>query len=191
MTAEMVCPGNTAIKRRAPSLIARTIMQHPFISELEVASVLDFGCGWGADVQHYQRCGLRADGYDPDPRFNSTELPRCLYDLVTMIYVLNVVPTLALRHEAVANARQLLRPGGVLLLATRSALAVQREAVRNRWAAWGDGYVSHKRRRTFQRGHASTELEEILITAKLVPLPRRLHFSNAVAHAMGRLAYSS
>ena len=67
-----------------------------------------------------------------------------------------------------------LAPEGVLIVATRSAAAIRREAARNGWRAWGDGFVSHERRGTFQHGMDAEEivgLGEMLGLRPQRPLP--------------------
>jgi len=64
------------------------------LEELGVRSILDFGCAYGADVAFYRENGYDAEGYDIEPRFGRAEITGALYDLVTVVYVVNVLPTL-------------------------------------------------------------------------------------------------
>ena len=43
-------------------------------------------------------------------------------------------------------------------MATRSTAAIRSEAARNGWRAWGDGFVSHEGRGTFQHGMDAEEI---------------------------------
>jgi hypothetical protein len=154
----------TAIARRAPS--APAIAVTPLIervlantgSDPAVRGVLDYGCGWGADVNYFRGVGIDADGYDPHPPFGFAELPAALFVVVTLIFVLNVLPTREDRLKAMRGATARLAPDGVLIAATRSSAAVQREADRRGWRPSGDGFISHEGRDTFQRGMDPDEI---------------------------------
>lgn len=93
------------------------------ISALGVRSVLDYGCGWGKDVEFYRANALVADGYDPEPRFGWTTLPSQQYDLVCVVFVINVLPSVPHRLAAVRSAASFSRPGGYVLIAARSPRA--------------------------------------------------------------------
>ena len=106
--------------------------------------VLDYGCGRGADVNYFRSLGIDAVGYDPHAPFGFAESPTGLFMVVTLIFVLNVLPTVEARLEVMRGAAARLAPEGVLIVATRSSAAVRSEAARNGWRAWGDGFVSHE-----------------------------------------------
>ena len=154
----------TAIARRGPSAPATVL--RPFIERVvadsawggAVRAVLDYGCGRGADVDYFQSLGMDAVGYDPHAPFGFAETPTGLFLLVTLIFVLNVLPTVDARLEVLRTAAARLAPGGVLIVATRSSAAVRTQAARNGWRAWGDGFVSHEGRGTFQHGMDIEEL---------------------------------
>jgi hypothetical protein len=78
--------------------------------------------------------------------------------VVTMILVLNVLPTVEARLEVMRGAAARLAPEGALIVATRSTATIRREAARNGWRAWGDGFVSHECRCTFQHGMDAEEI---------------------------------
>jgi hypothetical protein len=170
----------TAIARPGPSAPARTLT--PCIKRVLAASpqdplargVLDYGCGRGADVNYFRGLGIDAGGYDPHPPFGFAESPTGLFMVVTLIFVLNVLLTAEARREAMRGAAAHLAPEGVLIVATRSTAAIRREAARNGWRAWGDGFVSHERRGTFQHGMDAEEiggLGEMLGLRPQRPLP--------------------
>lgn len=148
----------TAMRRRAPS--APAVASLGAIVEwasLDVGGpdcgdLLDFGCGTGADVRHYRELGLDAVGYDPHEPFGFSEQPNRQFKVVTLMFVLNVIPTVAERLEALRSAASFLVPGGRLVVATRSPAAIHEAADRGDWRAWGDGFVSHEGRSTFQHG---------------------------------------
>ena len=133
--------------------------------------VLDYGCGRGADVNYFRSLGIDADGYDPHAPFGFAESPTGLFMVVTLIFVLNVLPTVEARLEVMRGAAARLAPEGVLIVATRSTAAVRREAARNGWRAWGDGFVSHEGRGTFQHG---MDAEEIVGLGEMLGLRSQL-----------------
>jgi hypothetical protein len=171
----------TAIARRRPSAPASVL--RPFIECVvahgapgrSVRAVLDYGCGRGADVDYFRSLGIDAVGYDPHVPFDFAKSPTGLFMVVTLIFVLNVLPTVQARLEVLRRAAARLAPDGVLIVATRSAAAVRHQAARSGWRAWGDGFVSHEGRGTFQHGMDIEELArlgEMLGLRPLGPLPR-------------------
>lgn len=148
----------TAIKRQSPSQIARMLDEQGVLSSLGVQSILDFGCGYGADVEFYRSIGYEADGFDIEPRFGWTQRSERLHDLVTLVFVVNVLPTSEDRVSVVRDAAQHVRPGGYLLIAARSESAISAEARKGNWAPFNDGWISAPQKGTFQKGIALAEL---------------------------------
>jgi hypothetical protein len=170
----------TAIARRGPSAPATAV--RPFIERVlaessadpSVGGILDYGCGRGADVTYFRSLGIDVDGYDPHVPFGFAEPPTGLFMVVTLIFVLNVLPTVDARIEVLRAAAARLAPDGVVIVATRSSAAVRNEAARSGWRAWGDGFVSHEGRGTFQHGMDAEEivrLGEMLGLRFQPPLP--------------------
>jgi hypothetical protein len=149
-------PHKTAVSRCRPSPFARSIEKSRQLDGIR--SVLDYGCGRGADVHFYRRIGLIADGYDPHPSFGWHAQPHGAYDLVTIIFVLNVLPNPWERFIVLRNASRHLADGGCMLVACRSPRAIERIASRRRWPRHNDGYWSSERKGTFQRGISTQEL---------------------------------
>ena len=135
----------TAIARRRPSVPATTLRSsiEAVIAESarapSVRAVLDYGCGRGADVEYFRSLGMDAVGYDPHVPFGFAESPTGLFTVVTLIFVLNVLPTVEARLEVLRGAAARLAPDGVLIVATRSSAAVRDQAARSGWRAWGMG----------------------------------------------------
>ena len=170
----------TAIARRGASgpatalrpCIERVLAVSP--KDPSVRGVLDYGCGRGADVNYFRSLGIDVCGYDPHAPFGFAESPTALFMVVTLIFVLNVLPTAEARLEVMRGAAARLAPEGALIVATRSTATIRREAARNGWRAWGDGFVSHERRCTFQHGMDAEEivgLGEMLGLRSQRPLP--------------------
>lgn len=165
-------PRRSAPAKELTPFIERVLAASP--KEPSVRGVLDYGCGRGADVNYFRSLGIDVCGYDPHAPFGFAESPTGLFMVVTLIFVLNVLPTVEARLEAMRGAAARLAPEGVLTVATRSRAAVRREAARNGWRAWGDGFVSHERRCTFQHGMDAEEivgLGEMLGLRSKRPLP--------------------
>jgi len=162
----------TAMTRRSPSPFARSVPE-VVAPKLSVGSVLDYGCGRGTDVAHYRKAGLRADGYDPYLPFGWARqpTPRAGYDLVTLVFVLNVLPDPWERVRVLKQAATYLRPGGHMLVVTRSARDIQTRAAQAGWVRHNDGYWSSQRKHTFQRGISEAETERLARRPGLSPAP--------------------
>lgn len=129
----------TAMARRGPSPVARAVVDR-LVRRLPIESVLDYGCGRGVDVLYYRQLGLRADGYDPHPSFGWVTEPPGNYDLITVIFVLNVVADPATRLDILGHVAALVSAEGFVLLVTRSRRAIERQAAKSRWRKHNDGY---------------------------------------------------
>jgi hypothetical protein len=147
-------PGNTAIRRG--------LFRKEYLTAMSKrrTRILDYGCGFGDDVDWLRREGFTTAGFDPCPRRDEFGVsPRGVFDAVLMVYVVNVLP-LSQRMAALASAWKFVKPGGTLLVAARpSSLNV--EASTRGWRRHADGYISDPRRATFQRGFSSGELCKI------------------------------
>lgn len=176
----------TAIRRREASQIARKLIKQGLLQELGVHSILDYGCGWGKDVEFYRSQGFDADGYDPESKFGFNELPERSYDIVCLVFVINVLPNVEDRLDAVSAAAKCVRPGGSLLIAARSPRAVESEARKGAWDRVGDGYVSSGAKGTFQKGISEAEIAWLLGASGLTLQDCRLGLSAEVSFALGR-----
>ena len=119
----------TAKKRKALSAPMKWIASCGFLQR----QVLDFGCGRGDDVRNYCETypvlsgHLTLEGYDPnvimevrDARFHSDkESLRKKYDVITCIYVLNVVEFPEDRLQIENEIIDILRPGGRAFIVVR------------------------------------------------------------------------
>jgi Methyltransferase domain/Endonuclease/Exonuclease/phosphatase family len=162
-------PHRTAMVRQQPSPFARRFAESP--SRQGVRSVLDYGCGRGADVDFYRQAGFLADGYDPHPAFGWHMRPDGVYDLVTVMFVLNVLPDPWQRLQVLRDADRHLADGGRMLVVCRSPKAIEKHARRGQWPQHNDGYWSSASKGTFQRGISTEELMVLGCRAGLTPLP--------------------
>lgn len=113
----------TAKPRDTPSLPVRILHERRLIQ----GTVLDYGCGFGRDVQFLQTKGFDAHGYDPH---YFPDLPAKQFDTIVCFYVLNVLfPDEQV--EVLMNISRLLKPTG------RAYFAVRRDIQR-------DGFRTHQ-----------------------------------------------
>lgn len=120
-------PEKTAIHRKEPTTIAKKLVTL-IRGNPEIKSALDYGCSYGEDVYFYRRLGLRAEGYDPYPPFGSSKKPSGEFDLVTVIFVLNVLPHPWARLQVLREASQHLARHGIMVVATRSVEEIRHVA---------------------------------------------------------------
>lgn len=101
----------TAKEREKLSFPARIVSERGLLK----GSVLDFGCGFGKDVELLQQQGLSISGYD---KHYFPEYPKQQFDTIICFYVLNVL----LPEEQAAvliEVSQLLKPTGKAYFAVR------------------------------------------------------------------------
>ncbi|MFB6529882.1 methyltransferase domain-containing protein [Streptomyces sp. NPDC056399] len=161
-------PHKTAMSRQAPSPASRAVTEH-LAASLGVRTVLDHGCGRGADVAHYRAAGLEAEGFDPHTAFGWPRPDRAGFDLVTSMFVLNVLPDPWQRIQALRDAASFARPGGHLVVVTRSPDEIAKAAADGGWPAHHDGFWSSESKGTFQRGIDPHEVTALARQAGLAP----------------------
>jgi hypothetical protein len=176
----------TAIRRSEPSQIARNLVAQGVLKTLGVRRVLDFGCAYGVDAEFYREQGLDAHGYDVEPQFGRADMPEGVFDLVTVVYVVNVLPTLNDRLNVIRLAAEKVNAGGYLLVVARSESAIAREAQRGKWKPFSDGWISSLDKGTFQKGIPHSELAWLLGAVGMPVAPCGLRCSAEVAWIMGQ-----
>lgn len=128
-------PKDTAIRRTGPSAPLRyLIASGEFWRDASWSSfglngptILDYGCGHGADVEHLRSLGYDADGWDP---YWQPRRPAQRYDIVLCTYVLNVITCDAERAEALRQVQEWTKPGGVAFVTVRRDLDADTESQR-------------------------------------------------------------
>jgi SAM-dependent methyltransferase len=163
-------PHKTAMNRTGPSPASQAVTAY-LTRPLAVTSVLDHGCGRGADIAHYRSHHLDADGFDPHDGFGWPRPHRRDYDLVTSMFVLNVLPDPWQRIQALQDAASFTRPGGHVVVVTRSPDEIAKAATDGRWSPHQDGFWSSRSKGTFQRGIDSAEITALARWASLIPAP--------------------
>lgn len=119
---------------------------------LLLGNVLDYGCGKGTDVEF-----LGIEGYDP---FYFPELPRKLYDTVTMNYVINTITTHVNRMNAIREAWRYVDTGGMLIVVSRTYSEILKNAEKGNWKPHYGGYITSKE--TFQIGFEDEQIDQLL-----------------------------
>ncbi|MET7778105.1 methyltransferase domain-containing protein [Streptomyces mirabilis] len=161
-------PHKTAMSRQVPSPASRAVTEH-LTGPLGIRSVLDHGCGRGADVAHYRSAGLEAEGFDPHDDFGWPRPEQTGFDLVTSMFVLNVLPDPWQRIQALKDAASFARPGGHVVVVTRSPEEITKAAADGGWSVHHDGFWSSQAKGTFQRGIAPGEITALARQAGLQP----------------------
>ena len=112
----------TAKERDKISMPARMIEQQGFIK----GRVLDFGCGFGKDVEELKAKGYEIEGYDPHYFSN---YPKEKFDTILCFYVLNVLLP-EQQAQVMMQVSNLLKPSG------KAYFSVRRDITQ-------DGYRNH------------------------------------------------
>ena len=123
-------------------------------------SVLDYGCGRGADLRYLQSRRIKAEGWDPHFRPEGRVAPA---DVVNLSYVLNVIEDPSERAQALTRAYQL----------AKRLLIVGVRIDRFDGEEFGDGLITANG--TFQKIYAQAEfgkyLESVLRVSPIVAAP--------------------
>jgi hypothetical protein len=163
---------NTAMARKGASAPARELVKRGIIRPGQ--SVLDFGCGRGADVKFYSALPAAADGYDP--HWQPTRPYGKRFDRVTMMYVVNVIDDHASRVRALRSAASHMAPDGALVVVARAQKDIDDSRKwKGGWQQRGDGWLTPKQ--TFQKGFTQAELLALLQDAGLPARPLKLPLS--------------
>ena len=123
----------TAITRRKISRPMHWLISNNLITE---KSVLDYGCGRGTDVNFLKSLRYNVVGYDP---YFFPVMPLGSFDVVTCIYVLNVIPEEIERRDILYKGLEYLKAGGRMYAAIRADKANLKGWTRN--DTW-QGYVA-------------------------------------------------
>lgn len=142
----------TAIRRKGLSLPVRQALNDGVIDSL--ASVFDFGCGHGEDIELLGCQGIKCCGWDPAFRPDG---PHVSADVVNLGYVVNVIEDVAERQSTLRQAWGLCRRA---LIVSAQILVPGRG---NQQVEFGDGVLT--RRGTFQKFFTQGELREYIETA--------------------------
>lgn len=101
----------TAKERDSISFPARYLLKNNLLK----GKVLDFGCGFGSDVNTLKENGIDITGYD---KFYFPDFPNEKYDTIICLYVLNVLE-IEDQTKVLMQVSSLLKPGGIAYFAVR------------------------------------------------------------------------
>lgn len=107
--------GKSAMHRNSPSAPLRWLWGEGYIHNQ--TSVLDFGCGRGADGEFLRSEDIYVREFDPVHR-PDWKILRQRFDVVTCTYVFNVLPE-SMEKELLGTLRVLLNPGGKAYITVR------------------------------------------------------------------------
>jgi 2-polyprenyl-3-methyl-5-hydroxy-6-metoxy-1,4-benzoquinol methylase len=146
----------TAIGRPYASLPVRIYMQQRYNNASSKQTILDYGCGRGTDA-YYLSANANVVKYDPHYH-PSSEWTKHTYDTIFLTYVLNVLETQREMVEAIENCLSVLKPGGQLIITSRSITEIRTLATRKNWTPFGAGFITSLAKKTFQNGSLNTPL---------------------------------
>ena len=155
----------TAIYRKSMSAPVRELLQERMLGSIngitfstrKTLRILDYGCGHGVDVAMLGNCGYKTEGYDPNFQ---PKKPKGKFNVVLMIYVVNVIENAAELCEAVNDAWSYVRKGGQLVMVARSWYDIHHESIRAGWKKRGAGYITGSG--TFQRSFTPKQLDDMV-----------------------------
>jgi hypothetical protein len=165
--APTIRPENTARPRSGPSIPVKALEESGYLSEWNVKSILDFGCGYGADVAYLHSRKYDVPGYDPHLKFGRNLVPHKTYDLVLLVFVLNVLPSAAERIDTIRKAASYLKHDAKVFVVARAKADIERQARLRNWGPYADGYISDARKGMFQCGLSQCEMAALLGEAGL------------------------
>lgn len=146
-----IAPHKTAMTRKKPSLPLRKAMQHGFIRKDSV--VLDYGCGKGFDVTYLDSLHIEAFGYD---KYYHPFMPKGIFDVVMLSYVLNVIPDKQERIDVLKQAWD--KTDSVLVVSVRM---YEHMDYNYNWTPYNDGFVTSAN--TFQHYYRQGEIEQLFL----------------------------
>jgi len=140
----------TAIQRTKPSSPLMFCINEFNLND----RILDFGCGRGEDVRFLRSQGFNAFGFDPyhdtEESFFSSVIIMDECSIVLATYVLNTIDSLEKRKNILQLAWESLLPQGRMFVSCRNLKAIEKEAEKNKWEIFNDGFLT--RAGTFQKG---------------------------------------
>lgn len=159
---------------RHRAAIARTDISKPVRLAIECAilnkdtTFLDYGCGYGGDVDRTRKQGYTSTGWDPYYQPNNPLTPA---DIINLGYVINVIEDPAERREALVKAWELTQQ---VLIVSAQVLIAERSSGQ---IAYGDGIVT--RRNTFQKYYEQEELKAYIdqvLSVDSIPVALGIYF---------------
>ena len=154
---------NTAISRKTWSVPGRWLYEEFFKkNKIPLGSMLDFGAGRSKDSEYWSKAtGADAQAYD---KFYQPSRPDRKFELVTVIFVLNVVETDEERIVILNDAMQYVMPDGYIFIATRSKKDIANAVKKGKnWTKLPSGaYVSNPKKHTIQCGVDDQDIQSLI-----------------------------
>jgi len=160
----------TAITRKKWSKPGRWLYEEFFKkNKITLGSMLDFGAGKSIDSECWKKeTGCNEQAYDEyeQPGFPGRGIrPDRQFELVTVIFVLNVKETVEERIEILNDAMQYVMPDGYIFIATRSKKDIANAVKKGKnWTKLPSGaYVSDPRKNTIQCGVDDQDIQNLIL----------------------------
>lgn len=160
----------TAIYRDRWTKPGRWLYEHFFQKDnITLGSMLDFGAGKSIDSKYWlEKTGAIAQAYDQfeQPQFPGRgSRPDRKFELVTVIFVLNVVETDEERIAILNDAMHYVMPDGYIFIATRSKKDIANAVKKGKnWTKLPSGaYVSDPRKKTIQCGVDDQDIQSLIL----------------------------
>ena len=160
----------TAIYRDRWTKPGRWLYEHFFQKDnITLGSMLDFGAGKSIDSECWtEKTGAIAQAYDKfeQPQFPGRgSSPDRKFELVTVIFVLNVVETDEERIAILNDAMHYVMPDGYIFIATRSKKDIANAVKKGKnWTKLPSGaYVSDPRKKTIQCGVDDQDIQSLIL----------------------------
>lgn len=113
----------TAIKRTKMSQPTRVQLQNNLLKE----NILDFGCGYGKDVEELNKIGLNTVGYD---KYYQPVFPKDKFNTIICQFVLNTVDEKE-QESIIKQIKSLLKQNGKAYITVRRGLNEKNNKQRN------------------------------------------------------------
>ena len=160
----------TAIPRKKWTIPGRWLYEHFFQKDnITLGSMLDFGAGKSIDSKCWTKeTGAIAQAYDKveQPQFPGRgSRPDRKFELVTVIFVLNVVETDQERIEILNDAMHYVMPDGYIFIATRSKKDIANAVKKGKnWTKLPSGaFVPDPRKKTIQCGVDDQDIQSLIL----------------------------
>ena len=160
----------TAIYRDRWTKPGRWLYEHFFQKDnITLGSMLDFGAGKSIDSECWKKEAevLNAQAYDKHEqsgfpgRGNRPDGQK--FELVTVIFVLNVVETDQDRIKILNDAMQYVKPDGYIFIATRNKKDIAKAAKNGNWTKLPSGaFVSSPSKHTIQCGVDDQDIQSLV-----------------------------
>ena len=161
----------TAITRKKWSKPGRWLYEYFFKKDnITLGSMLDFGAGKSIDSECWKKEAevLDAQAYDKHEQSGFEgrgTKPDRKFELVTVIFVLNVVETDEERIAILNDAMHYVMPDGYIFIATRSKKDIANAVKKGKnWTKLPSGaYVSDPRKKTIQCGVDDQDIQSLIL----------------------------